>query len=91
VTELGATPVHGSLTDLTVLRAEAARAGGVVHLGQHPGPDTAMIDQHAATALLDGLASHGPYVHTGGTWVYGDTTGVIDEDAPTGPGRLATG
>lgn len=30
----------------------------------------------------------GPYVHTGGVWVYGDTDGVVDEDAPLSPPRI---
>ena len=32
--------------------------------------------------MLDG---GGVYIHTGGVWVYGDTDGVADEDAPQHP------
>ncbi|WIV55048.1 NAD-dependent epimerase/dehydratase family protein [Amycolatopsis nalaikhensis] len=85
LTELGATPVAGGLTDAAVLRAAAAEADGVIHLGQHYGPDTAEVDRAAADALQDGLGDRGPYVHTGGVWVYGDTDGVVDEDAPQRP------
>ncbi|MEU8638892.1 NAD-dependent epimerase/dehydratase family protein [Amycolatopsis sp. NPDC048633] len=85
LTELGAHPVHGDLTDVGVLRTAAAAADGVLHLGQHYGDDTAEVDRAAADALQEGLGDRGPYVHTGGVWVYGDTAGVVDEDAPQNP------
>jgi nucleoside-diphosphate-sugar epimerase len=90
VAELGATPVRGGLTDGAVLRDAAAAADGVIHLGQHHGPDTAEIDRAASEAMQDGLGDRGSYVHTGGVWVYGDTDGVVDEDAPfRAPGLVA--
>jgi nucleoside-diphosphate-sugar epimerase len=85
LTELGARPVAGDLTDTAVLRAAASEAGGVIHLGQHYGPDTAEVDRAAADALQEGLGDRGPYVHTGGAWVFGNTDGVVDEDAPQHP------
>jgi nucleoside-diphosphate-sugar epimerase len=88
VAELGAKPVHGELTDVTTLREAAAAADGVIHLGQHYGPDTAAVDRAAADALQDGIAERGPYVHTGGVWVYGNTDGVVDESAPLDPPRI---
>lgn len=87
VTALGAVPVRGELTDTDVLREAARRAQGVIHLGQHDGPDTAAVDRAAADALQDGAGVH-PYVHTGGVWVYGDTQGVADEESPLAPPRL---
>ncbi|MEU3340852.1 NAD-dependent epimerase/dehydratase family protein [Streptomyces sp. NPDC002144] len=78
---LGAVPVTGGLGDLDVLNAAAARADAVVHLAQ---ADTGEADLAAAGALQDGIGS-GTYVHTGGTWVYGDTDGVADETAPWNP------
>ncbi|MET9908619.1 NAD-dependent epimerase/dehydratase family protein [Streptomyces sp. NPDC006476] len=81
VGELGAVPVTGGLGDLDVLNAAAARAEAVVHLAQ---ADTGEADLAAAGALQDGIGS-GTYVHTGGTWVYGDTDGVADETAPWNP------
>ncbi|WP_405021114.1 NAD-dependent epimerase/dehydratase family protein [Kitasatospora sp. NBC_00070] len=87
VSELGATPVAGALTDTDVLRAAAGRADGVIHLGVDYAEGTADIDRAAAQALQDGVGS-GPYVHTGGVWVYGDTDGVADEDAPLSPPRI---
>jgi nucleoside-diphosphate-sugar epimerase len=90
VAELGATPVRGGLTDLAVLRDTAAGADGVIHLGQHYGPDTADVDRAASEAMQDGLGDRGSYVHTGGVWVYGNTEGVVDEDAPLrAPGLTA--
>ncbi len=86
VRERGATPVHGDLTDLALLKQAAARADAVVHLGA-AGQDTAAVDLAAATALQAGAGSD-PYVHTGGLWVYGTTDGVADEDAPLAPPAL---
>lgn len=85
LTDLGARPVPGGLTDTAVLREAAAAADGVIHLGQHYGDNTAAVDRAAADALQDGLGDRGPYVHTGGVWVYGDTADVVDEDAPQKP------
>ncbi|MCS7477282.1 NAD-dependent epimerase/dehydratase family protein [Umezawaea endophytica] len=84
VAAAGAKPVAGGLTDLDVLRAAAASADGVLHLAQFAGPETAAVDLAAAGAMQDGAGDR-PYVHTGGTWVYGDTAGVVDEDAPFAP------
>ncbi|WP_330352167.1 NAD-dependent epimerase/dehydratase family protein [Streptomyces chartreusis] len=84
VRALGAAPVPGGLGDLGVLNAAAARAEAVVHLAQAATGDE---DLAAATAMQDGIGS-GPYVHTGGTWVYGDTPGVADETAPWNPPSL---
>ncbi|MEV5253904.1 NAD-dependent epimerase/dehydratase family protein [Streptomyces werraensis] len=80
----GATPVRGGLKDLGELNAAAARAEAVVHLAQAA---TGAEDLEAAAAMQDGIGS-GPYVHTGGTWVYGDTQGVADESAPWNPPSL---
>lgn len=85
LTSLGATPVPGELTDTAALRRAAAAADGVIHLAMHPGPRTAAIDLAAARAMQEGIADRGTYVHTGGVWVYGNTAGVVDEDAPTDP------
>ncbi|MFF1682282.1 NAD-dependent epimerase/dehydratase family protein [Streptomyces sp. NPDC058256] len=87
VSDLGATPVAGSLTDTDVLREAARAADGVIHLGVDYAEGTADVDRAAAEALQDGVGS-GPYVHTGGVWVYGDTDGVVDEDAPLSPPRI---
>ncbi|MEU6306638.1 NAD-dependent epimerase/dehydratase family protein [Streptomyces chartreusis] len=84
VRALGAAPVPGGLGDLGVLNAAAARAEAVVHLAQAESGDE---DLAAATAMQDGIGS-GPYVHTGGTWVYGDTPGITDETAPWNPPSL---
>jgi nucleoside-diphosphate-sugar epimerase len=80
----GATPVRGGLTDLDVLNQEAARAGAVIHLAQ---ASSGAEDLAAATAMQDGIGG-GPYLHTGGCWVYGNTDGVVDETAPWRPPAL---
>ncbi|MGW3645623.1 NAD-dependent epimerase/dehydratase family protein [Streptomyces sp. NPDC000878] len=86
VSDLGATPLVGALTDTDtdVLREAAGRADGVIHLGVDYSEGTADVDRAAAEAMQDGAGSR-PYVHTGGAWVYGDTDGVVDEDAPLNP------
>lgn len=89
VSELGATPVSGALTDSDTLREAARGADGVIHLGADSTGGTADIDRAAAEALQDGAGSR-PYVHTGGVWVYGDTDGIADEDAPLSPPRITT-
>jgi len=78
VADAGAIAVRGSLTDLDVLNHAAARAEAVIHLAQAGSAD---MDLAAAAAMQDGVGA-GTYVHTGGTWVYGDTDGVQDETAP---------
>ncbi|WP_194898738.1 NAD-dependent epimerase/dehydratase family protein [Catenulispora pinisilvae] len=77
VTAAGAVAVRGGLTDLDVLNHAAVRAEAVIHLAQ---ADSAQTDLAAATAMQDGVGA-GTYVHTGGSWVYGDTHGVQDETA----------
>ena len=77
----GAVAVRGGLADLDVLNHAAARAEAVIHLAQ---ADSAEMDLAAATAMQDGIGA-GTYVHTGGSWVYGDTDGVQDETASWNP------
>ncbi|MEU9245297.1 NAD-dependent epimerase/dehydratase family protein [Streptomyces sp. NPDC048385] len=84
VSAFGATPVRGGLGDLGILNAAAAGAEAVVHLAQAVSGDE---DLAAATAMQDGIGN-GTYIHTGGTWVYGDTKGVADETAPWNPPSL---
>lgn len=81
VTNAGAVPVRGGLVDLDVLNQAAARADAVIHLAQ---ASSAAEDLAAATSMVDGVGT-GSYLHTGGSWVYGDTDGVRDETAPWNP------
>jgi nucleoside-diphosphate-sugar epimerase len=81
VADAGAVAVRGGLADLDVLNHAAARADAVVHLAQADSADTEFA---AAAAMQDGIGA-GTYVHTGGSWVYGDTDGVQDETAPWNP------
>jgi nucleoside-diphosphate-sugar epimerase len=81
VANAGAVAVQGALADLEVLNHAAVRAEGVIHLAQATSADE---DLAAATAMQDGVGA-GTYVHTGGSWVYGDTNGVQDETAPWTP------
>jgi nucleoside-diphosphate-sugar epimerase len=81
----GATTVRGSLTDLGVLRDAAARADAVIHLAADYSGDGARVDRDAAAAMLESTRT---YIHTGGVWVYGDTDGTADEDAPLNPPEI---
>jgi nucleoside-diphosphate-sugar epimerase len=81
VEAVGAVSVQGGLTDLGVLNHAAARAEAVIHLAQASSADE---DLAAATAMQEGVGA-GTYVHTGGSWVYGDTNGTQDETAPWNP------
>jgi nucleoside-diphosphate-sugar epimerase len=81
VESVGATAVRGSLTDLDVLNHVAARAEAVIHLAQ---AQSGAEDLAAASAMQDGVGG-GTYVHTGGSWVYGDTNGIGDETLPWNP------
>jgi nucleoside-diphosphate-sugar epimerase len=81
VAKLGAKPISGALGDLDVLRDAASRADGVIHLARAANADAELA---AASAMQDGIGA-GPYVHTGGVWVYGDTDGVVGEEAPLAP------
>jgi nucleoside-diphosphate-sugar epimerase len=84
VVSAGATAVRGGLADVEVLNHAAARAEAVIHLAQ---ASTGEEDLAAATAMQDGVGA-GTYLHTGGSWVYGDTDGVQDETAPWNPPAL---
>lgn len=84
VTNLGATAIQGTLADLEVLRSAASRADGVIHLARAATGD---FDLAAASAMQDGIGA-GPYVHTGGVWVYGDTKGPVGEEAPVAPPEI---
>jgi len=84
VAAAGSVPVRGGLSDLGVLNEAAARAEAVVHLAQ---AESGEEDLAAAGAMQDG-AGTGTYVHTGGSWVYGNTGGLVDETAPWDPPAL---
>ncbi|MCR6483038.1 NAD-dependent epimerase/dehydratase family protein [Amycolatopsis sp. OK19-0408] len=84
VVAAGAKAVRGGLADLEVLNHAAARAEAVIHLAQ---ATSGAEDLAAAKAMQDGVGG-GTYVHTGGSWVYGDTAGVADETAPWNPPAL---
>lgn len=77
----GATAVRGEVTDGGLLRAEAERAGAVVHTAS-PGDETSA---EADRVAVDAFADARRYVHTGGCWSFGNTHGGADEDAPLHP------
>jgi nucleoside-diphosphate-sugar epimerase len=76
---LGAEAVHGDLTSLETLRERAARADATINLAQDNAGDTAALTAAASEALQAGAHR---YLHTGGTWAYGDAS---SDDAPFDP------
>jgi nucleoside-diphosphate-sugar epimerase len=85
--QAGATPVRGDIFDADTVREAAAGADAAIHLattGDERAPDA---DRAAAAAIQAGLGDR-TYVHTGGAWVYGNTHGEVDEDAPFHPPAL---
>src|SRR3954469_23612276 len=80
VSDIGAEPRLGHLGALDLLRAVSDQADAAIHLASSD-PDT---DLAGAPALHERLGDR-PFVFTGGTWEYGDTNGVVDEDAPLAP------
>ncbi len=91
VATAGADPVRGDLMDADVV-AEAARAAdGVVHVASPGDENSAAADEAVLDAVLGALAGSGkPYVHTGGIWVHGSSTGTIDEGTPMNPPQLTS-
>jgi nucleoside-diphosphate-sugar epimerase len=87
VSGLGAESVRGDLTDTSLLRSAAEAADGVIHLAAPSGQHAPEQDQAASDAMRLGAAGK-PYVHTGGSWIYGDTHGVVEENAPFAPPQL---
>jgi nucleoside-diphosphate-sugar epimerase len=80
MSDIGAEPRLGHLGELELLRAAGDRSDAVIHLA----PSDPETDLAASTALQERLGDR-PFVFTGGAWVYGDTDGVVDEDARLAP------
>jgi nucleoside-diphosphate-sugar epimerase len=86
VRKLGAEPIRGDLSDLDLLRGEAARADAIIALAQDRTPDGVEIGRAALEAMLDALPHGGTFIYTSGAWVYGSRgDAVVDEDAPLQP------
>jgi nucleoside-diphosphate-sugar epimerase len=87
VSELGATPLKGSLEDLGVLRSAAAATEAVVHAAvDYVNPKMQEIEQAALTALLEGSPAGTRFIYTSTGFVYPDTHGVpVTEDFPVTP------
>jgi nucleoside-diphosphate-sugar epimerase len=87
VAALGAEPVRGSLDDLASLRAAAARADGVVHLGYNHDfsrmAEAAQTDRAAIDAFADVLqGSGGPLLIASGTLGLAPGRVGTEEDTP---------
>jgi nucleoside-diphosphate-sugar epimerase len=71
--------VRGDLAALETLRSAAAAADATINLAQDNAGDTAAVATAATEALQAGANR---YLHTGGTWAYGDAS---SDDAPFDP------
>jgi nucleoside-diphosphate-sugar epimerase len=80
VSQQGARPVVGDITDLELVEALAVDAGGVVHTAS-PGDETngsvdaAFVD--TVIRALDGTDT--PFVHTGGIWIFGSGSDLTEQ------------
>jgi nucleoside-diphosphate-sugar epimerase len=79
VSSLGARVVRASLADLDALRQAASEADVTINLAQDNAGDTAVLAAEAADALAGAAPT---YLHTGGTWAYGN---AASDDAPLAP------
>src|SRR5690349_19812442 len=80
----GATAVRGEITDTDLLRAEAERAGAVIHTASRGGKTSEAADR----AVVEACAGTGRFIHTGGCWSFGNTHGGGDESLPLHPPSL---
>lgn len=68
--QIGAVVQAGSLDQLEILRANAAKTDAVIHLAASRGEAANTLEQNAVAAMIDTAAT---FVYTSGSTVYGDT------------------
>jgi nucleoside-diphosphate-sugar epimerase len=89
ITATGATALRADFTDTGLVSQTLRLCDGVIHLVTPGGETTGALDDAVVTAVLACLAGSGkPYLHSSGTWVHGNTNGMIDEEAPFDPPKL---
>jgi nucleoside-diphosphate-sugar epimerase len=78
------TPIQGDLTDLQLLKTQAAQADATIHTAFQFAPDVAATDYNAVKAMLEGMEDSGkPFIYTSGAWIYGENQGkMVDETSP---------
>jgi len=89
VRALGAGVVVGGLDSLDVLARAVRGHDATVHAAFFRGPAFVETEQRALDAMLTVAPAGHTFVHTSGSWVYGDRgDALIDEDAPLAPIEL---
>jgi nucleoside-diphosphate-sugar epimerase len=85
----GAQVVHGGLDSLDVLELAAREHDATVHAAFFRGPAFIEAESRALDALLNVARAGHAFVHTSGSWVYGNRgDALIDEEAPLAPIEL---
>src|ERR1700712_2025137 len=86
VSEAGATPLIGDLTDTELLAKAATEADAVIHTASPGDASNAEVDAGVVDAILGALSGSGKaYLHTSGAWIHGsgaDVTELTPFDAP---------
>ena len=81
VSQAGATPVVGDLTDREWLTGVFAAADGAIHTASPGDASSADFDTAVVAAALAAYRDSGkPYVHTGGVWVWGSGSSLTEDD-----------
>jgi nucleoside-diphosphate-sugar epimerase len=84
----GASPVVGDLTDLALLERLIRASDGVIHTASPGDASSAQVDGDIVDVAIRALAgTHTPYVHTGGVWVFGSGSDIVESD-PFAPPAL---
>ena len=88
VSAAGATPLMGTMTDLTTVATAAAASDGVIHVAS-PGDESSAATEGAfVDAVLGALAGTTiPFITTGGVWVFGNGADLT-EQSPWNPPAL---
>lgn len=83
VADRGARAVVGDITDVALLQRLMADADGVVHTASPGDATSARVDSDIVETAIRALAgTHTPYVHTGGVWVFGSGSDLVETDEP---------
>ncbi|ABS03701.1 NAD-dependent epimerase/dehydratase family protein [Kineococcus radiotolerans] len=79
----GARAVVGDITDQVLLRDLMSRVDGVVHTASPGDATSAQVDTTVVDLAISTLGGTNiPYVHTGGVWIFGSGSDLVETDAP---------
>jgi nucleoside-diphosphate-sugar epimerase len=90
IRSVGADPVVGNLFDAVWAAQQFGPADAVVHTANTNDESAAQLDQSVVLAAVHALAGTGkPYIHTTGTWIYGNNPDMTEE-SPIKPPEIIT-